>query len=112
MSRMRTGGFILVTDASMTFASPSHDSPPIAMVTALDDSVGSTVRKLKELGLYDNTIIIFSGDVITTRICSLSCELDPLYFLRMAATSLEEQAMVVSVARKSPSLKGVSDNLR
>ena len=32
------------------------------MITRLDDYVGEIVAKLKEAGLYDNTIIIFSSD--------------------------------------------------
>ena len=32
------------------------------MITALDDVVGNMVQKLKDIGIYDNTIIIFSGD--------------------------------------------------
>ncbi|MEO8413641.1 MAG: arylsulfatase [Ginsengibacter sp.] len=33
-----------------------------AMITLLDEQVGTIVRKLKELGIYNNTIIIFSSD--------------------------------------------------
>jgi arylsulfatase A-like enzyme len=33
-----------------------------AMVTALDDMVGDVVHKISELGLEDNTLIIFSSD--------------------------------------------------
>lgn len=33
-----------------------------AMVSTLDEHVGKIVRKLKELGLYENTLIIFSSD--------------------------------------------------
>lgn len=33
-----------------------------AMVTRLDYYVGDLVRRLKELGIYDNTILIFSSD--------------------------------------------------
>jgi arylsulfatase len=33
-----------------------------AMVTYLDDQVGEIVAKLKELGLYENTIIMFTSD--------------------------------------------------
>ncbi len=33
-----------------------------AMVTYLDDQVGEIVKKLKELGVYENTLIIFSSD--------------------------------------------------
>ena len=32
------------------------------MVTALDDVVGNLTRKLREVGIYENTIIIFSSD--------------------------------------------------
>lgn len=33
-----------------------------AMVNVLDDQVGELVKKLKELNLYDNTIIVFTSD--------------------------------------------------
>jgi len=33
-----------------------------AMISYLDDQVGSLVAKLKELGLYENTLIIFTSD--------------------------------------------------
>lgn len=33
-----------------------------AMVTYLDRSVGIIIDKLKELGLYDNTIVVFTSD--------------------------------------------------
>ncbi|MFI3287516.1 MAG: sulfatase-like hydrolase/transferase [Rikenellaceae bacterium] len=33
-----------------------------SMVKMLDDNVGQIVAKLKELGIYDNTIIVFSSD--------------------------------------------------
>lgn len=33
-----------------------------AMVSALDEQVGQIVRKLKELGVYDNTLIVFTSD--------------------------------------------------
>ena len=32
------------------------------MVKMLDEHVGILVEELKELGLYENTIIVFSGD--------------------------------------------------
>ena len=32
------------------------------MVTYLDRSVGIIIDKLKELGLYDNTIVVFTSD--------------------------------------------------
>ncbi|MBN2417590.1 arylsulfatase [bacterium] len=32
------------------------------MITYLDDQVGALVKKLKDLGLYDNTLIMFSSD--------------------------------------------------
>ncbi len=32
------------------------------MITYLDDQVGQLIKKLKELGLYDNTLIIFTSD--------------------------------------------------
>ena len=33
-----------------------------AMVTAMDDVLGNMTATLKTLGLYDNTVIIFSSD--------------------------------------------------
>jgi len=51
--RFRTGGYCSQEYPHATFA---------AMVTRLDAYVGEIVRKLKELGVYDNTIIIFSSD--------------------------------------------------
>ena len=32
------------------------------MITALDDVVGNVTQKLKDVGIYENTIIIFSSD--------------------------------------------------
>ena len=32
------------------------------MITALDDVVGNVTQKLKEVGIYENTILIFSSD--------------------------------------------------
>ena len=32
------------------------------MISALDEVVGNTVTKLKEKGLYENSIIVFSSD--------------------------------------------------
>lgn len=34
----------------------------IAAINRLDDNVGKLVKKLKEKGLYDNTIIIYTSD--------------------------------------------------
>ena len=36
------------------------------MITALDDAVGLVVDELKQKGLYDNTIIVFTSDVSDT----------------------------------------------
>ena len=47
------GAYIAQSEPHATFA---------AMVTRLDVYVGQIVDKLKELGLYDNTILIFSSD--------------------------------------------------
>ncbi len=33
-----------------------------AMITLLDQQVGALVKKLKEQGVYNNTIIVFSSD--------------------------------------------------
>ena len=33
------------------------------MVSALDWAIGKAVRTLKESGMYDNTIIVFTSDV-------------------------------------------------
>ena len=38
-----------------------------AMVTGMDDAIGRVVRTLKEKGLYDNSIILFSSDVSFSR---------------------------------------------
>lgn len=51
--RFRTGGYCSQEYPHATFA---------AMVTRLDVYVGQIVAKLKELGVYDNTIVIFSSD--------------------------------------------------
>ena len=51
--RFRIGGYCSVAEPHATFA---------AMVERLDKYVGELVAKLKELGVYDNTIIIFSSD--------------------------------------------------
>ena len=47
------GGYISQEEPHATFA---------AMITRLDTYVGQIVDRLKELGLYDDTIIIFSSD--------------------------------------------------
>lgn len=45
------------------YASTKHPlSTHAAMVTYLDDQVGMILKKIKELGLDDNTIIMFSSD--------------------------------------------------
>ena len=33
-----------------------------AMINLLDDQVGEIIAKLKELGIYENTLIIFTSD--------------------------------------------------
>ena len=53
MPGFRQGGYVSQEYPHATFA---------AMVYRLDVYVGQIVDKLKELGLYDNTIIIFSSD--------------------------------------------------
>ena len=49
----RKGGYCSQAEPRATFA---------AMVARLDAYVGDLVRELKELGVYDNTIIIFASD--------------------------------------------------
>lgn len=51
--RFRVGGYCSQEYPHATFA---------AMVTRLDVYVGQIVEKLKELGVYDNTIIVFASD--------------------------------------------------
>ncbi len=36
------------------------------MVTAMDQAIGDLVTHLKNNGLYDNTLIVFTTDVIKT----------------------------------------------
>lgn len=56
------------TDAGKNFRKGDYASQPYchaafaAMVTLLDNQVGEIVSKIKELGLEDNTIIIFTSD--------------------------------------------------
>ena len=33
-----------------------------AMISAMDEAIGEMTLKLKELGLYENTIVVFLGD--------------------------------------------------
>ena len=49
----RKGGYCSQPEPHATFA---------AMVARLDAYVGDLIRELKELGVYDNTLIIFSSD--------------------------------------------------
>ena len=49
----RKGGYCSQDEPHATFA---------AMVTRLDAYVGDLVRELKELGVYDNTLLIFASD--------------------------------------------------
>jgi len=51
--RYRTGGYASQPKTRAAFA---------AMITVLDDEVGQIVAKLEELGLADNTLIIFTSD--------------------------------------------------
>jgi arylsulfatase A len=56
------------TDEGKNFRKGDYGSQPYthtafaAMITLLDDQVGEIVSKIKELGLEDNTIIIFTSD--------------------------------------------------
>jgi arylsulfatase A len=49
----RTGGYGSQQESHAAFA---------AMITLLDDYVGNVVKKVEELGIADNTIIIFTSD--------------------------------------------------
>lgn len=55
-------------DAGKQFRNGGYGSQPethaafAAMVTLLDDQVGEIVAKLKDLGIYENTLIVFSSD--------------------------------------------------
>ncbi|RKD90598.1 arylsulfatase [Mangrovibacterium diazotrophicum] len=51
--RFRTGGYGSQQECHAAFA---------AMVSVLDDEVGEIMAKLKELGIDDNTLVIFSSD--------------------------------------------------
>ena len=51
--RFRQGGYGSQEECHAAFA---------AMINVLDDEVGEIVAKLKELGIYENTIIIFTSD--------------------------------------------------
>jgi len=53
MPRFRTGGYCSQENPHATFA---------AMITRLDVYVGQIVSKLEELGVADNTIIVFASD--------------------------------------------------
>jgi arylsulfatase A len=41
---------------------PEAHAATVAMINLLDDQVGEIVAKLKELGIYENTLIMFSSD--------------------------------------------------
>ncbi len=41
---------------------PESHAATVAMINVLDDQVGEIVAKLKELGIYENTLIIFTSD--------------------------------------------------
>lgn len=43
-------------------AAPHHNPGYAALVESVDDSVGRVMRKLEELGLAENTIIVFTSD--------------------------------------------------
>ena len=48
---------------SLIDSTARHQNPTYAaMVEHTDDAIGKVIAKLKELGLYDNTIILFSSD--------------------------------------------------
>ena len=49
----KTGGYSSQPEPRTAFA---------AMISVLDDQVGELVKKLKDLNIYDNTIIVFTSD--------------------------------------------------
>ena len=48
--------------SACTHWAPSHNPHLAAMLESIDDGIGLLSRKLEELGLADNTILIFSSD--------------------------------------------------
>lgn len=59
ISSERTGGYFAVS-WNVFWVQPQ---PILGMVNAMDKAVGKVVNELKTLGVYENTIIIFSSDV-------------------------------------------------
>ena len=54
------GGYTREHDA---FTKTQQNNPAYAsMVYAMDENVGRLIKKLKEMGIYDNTIIVFTSD--------------------------------------------------
>jgi arylsulfatase A len=49
----KTGGYSSQSEPRTAFA---------AMINVLDDQVGEIIKKLKDLNMYDNTIIVFTSD--------------------------------------------------
>lgn len=41
------------------------------MVTAMDDAIGNIINTLKQTGMYNETLIIFTSDVSTKTYCNL-----------------------------------------
>ena len=39
----------------------------VGLVSALDDIVGETIQSLKDAGMYNNSIIVFTSDVSPTQ---------------------------------------------
>ncbi len=82
------------------------------MMSAMDDSVGETVAALKAANLYDNTIFVFSGDVITRQLLFVFCIHHSLIsYLRMVVLLYGEEATFHYVVRSFPSLKEAPDSL-
>ena len=50
--------YLAIVDSTSLQRNPVY----AAMVEHVDDAVGKVIRKLKELGKYDNTIIVFTSD--------------------------------------------------
>ena len=64
-----------------------------AMVSGLDIAIGQIVKKLKQEGLYENSIILFSSDV-RMRSCAEHRLSDSLFRMEDILQSVEEPVLV------------------